>query len=146
MTSICKKAEWDRSIAKPPAAGNILVIFPEILSRFSLAKAPTKVFTNRTTKISLLVLSNTSTGKHQDLKICRKFDYGLKSFQAGICSQLWPEKLSDRNLQQSASSGPDHLTAVTRHRMNRYNSPRYRRCAMSEVFRSSRCTGSNVLK
>ena len=63
-----------------------IVIFPEILNRFSLANAQTKALTDEITKMHLLTFFVKSMENYKSLKICRKIDYGLKSFQAGIDS------------------------------------------------------------
>ena len=61
-----------------------------LLSRSSLllvvANAQTKALTDGVTKMYLLTLFGTSRENYKSLKICRKIDYGLKSFQAGIGS------------------------------------------------------------
>ena len=87
-------------ITEPPAASNI-VTFSEIFRRFRLASDLTRALTDGTTRIYLLTLSVTSVEYYKTLKVCRKIDYDLKSFQ--------PE---------STAFGPDHLTAVTRHIMD----------------------------
>ena len=63
-----------------------IVIFPEILSGFSQANAQTKALTNGIIKMLLLTLSITSLENYKSLKICRKINYDLESFQAGINS------------------------------------------------------------
>ena len=85
-----RKKERKKIITKPPAADySNISIFPEILSQFSLANAQKKALTDEITKMCLLTFFAKSTGlwkNDKSLEICRKIDYGLKSFQAGIHS------------------------------------------------------------